>query len=79
MVAGVARGRQWGLAVKTVCLIDKRTLQGGRPAGRLRAPLRQLGVDEIFLGKTSKFLTVVSNLETPEPLWLGKEREAGDL
>lgn len=26
-------------------------------------------------GKNDKFLTVVSNLETGEPLWFGKERK----
>jgi hypothetical protein len=26
--------------------------------------LRQMGVDEIYLGKKQKFLTVVSNLQT---------------
>jgi transposase len=33
-----------------------------------------MGVDEIFLGKKTKFVTVVSNLETGEPLWFGLER-----
>jgi transposase len=33
-----------------------------------------MGVDEIFLGKKQKFLTVVTNLETGEPLWFGRER-----
>lgn len=68
----------WGLAAETVRLMDKRTLQCWA-AGRPRAPLRQLGVDEIFLGKTTKFLTVVSNLETREPLWMGKERKRETL
>lgn len=35
--------------------------------------LRQMGVDEIYLGKKQKFLTVVSNLETGEPVWFGAE------
>jgi transposase len=69
---------RWGLAAETVRLIDKRTLQHWA-AGRPRPPLRQLGVDEIFLGKTTKFLTVVSNLETREPLWMGKERKRETL
>jgi transposase len=69
---------RWGLAAETVRLMDKRTLQRWA-AGRPRAPLRQLGVDEIFLGKTTKFLTVVSNLETREPLWLGTERKRETL
>lgn len=41
--------------------------------------LRQLGVDEIYLGKTQKFLTVVSNLETGEPLWFGPDRKRETL
>ena len=39
------------------------------------AALAQMGVDEIYLGKKDKFLTVVSNLETGEPLWFGRERK----
>ena len=38
-----------------------------------------MGVDEIFLGKKSKFVTVVSNLETGEPLWFGRERKKETL
>ena len=38
-----------------------------------------MGVDEIHLGKKEKFLTVVSNLETGEPLWFGKERKEETL
>ncbi len=38
-----------------------------------------MGVDEIYLGKSQKFLTVVSNLETGEPLWFGRERKEGTL
>ena len=38
---------------------------------RRKPALRQMGVDEIYLGKKQKFLTVVSNLETGEPLWFG--------
>ena len=69
---------RWGLAAETVRLMDKRTLQRWA-AGRPRAPLRQLGVDEIFLGKATKFLTVVSNLTTREPLWMGKDRKRETL
>lgn len=32
-----------------------------------------MGVDEIHIGKNQKFLTVVCNLETGEPLWFGRE------
>ena len=38
-----------------------------------------MGVDEIYLGKSQKFLTVVSNLETREPLWFGHERKQETL
>jgi transposase len=49
------------------------------PEGRRKPALRQMGVDEIHLGKKQKFLTVVSNLETGEPLWLGRERKKQTL
>ena len=45
------------------------------PAAPQASALRQMGVDEIYRGKNDKFLTVVSNLETGEPLWFGKERK----
>ena len=38
-----------------------------------------MGVDEIYKGKKDKFLTVVCNLETGEPLWFGKERKKETL
>ena len=41
--------------------------------------MRQLGVDEIHLGKKEKFLTVASNLESGEPLWFGRERKKETL
>jgi hypothetical protein len=34
-------------------------------------------VDELYQGKKDKFLTVVCNLETAEPLWFGRERKKG--
>jgi transposase len=36
-------------------------------------------VDEIHMGKKQKFLTVVCNLETAEPLWFGRERKQETL
>jgi len=66
--------RHWGLAASTVRAIDLRYLE--RWAGARRKPaLRQMGVDEIYLGKKQKFVTVVSNLERREPLWFGAERK----
>jgi len=38
-----------------------------------------MGVDEIHMGKKQKFLTVVCNLETSEPLWFGRERKKETL
>ncbi|MFP5209393.1 MAG: transposase, partial [Acidobacteriota bacterium] len=38
-----------------------------------------MGVDEIFLGKKQKFVTVVSNLDAGEPLWFGAERKKETL
>lgn len=70
--------RQFGLAASTVRAIDLRYLKRWA-AGRRKPALRQMGVDEIYLGKRQKFLTVVSNLETGEPLWLGAERKKETL
>ncbi|MCW5983493.1 MAG: transposase [Bryobacteraceae bacterium] len=78
--------KRFGLAASTVRAIDRRYLE--RWSEQRRKPaLRQMGVDEIYLGKKQKFLTAVSNLETGEPLWFGRERKketldeffAGDL
>src|SRR6266700_3848795 len=70
--------RQFGLSSSTVRAIDLRYLRRWAK-GRRKPALRQMGVDEIYLGKKQKFLTVVSNLETGEPLWLGREREKATL
>jgi transposase len=70
--------RQLGLATSTVRAIDLRYLERWS-AGRRQPPLRQMGVDEIYLGKKQKFMTVVSNLETVEPLWMGPERKKETL
>jgi len=70
--------RQFGLASSTVRAIDVRYLTRWSE-GRRKPALRQMGVDEIHLGKKQKFLTVVSNLETGEPLWFGRERKKETL
>ena len=70
--------RQFGLAESTVRAIDLRYLERWDRARRKPA-LRQMGVDEIHLGKKQKFLTVVCNLETGEPLWFGRERKKETL
>lgn len=52
-------------------------------ATRSAAPLRQVGVDEKFLGRRHKrpdrFVTIVSNLETGEPVWIGFGRDEATL
>jgi transposase len=70
--------RQFGLVASTVRAIDLRYLKRWA-AARRKPALRQMGVDEIHLGKKQKFLTVVSNLETGEPLWFGRERKKETL
>jgi len=70
--------RRFGLAESTVRAIDLRCLERWK-AQRRMPPLKHMGVDEIFLGKSTKFVTVVSNLETGEPLWFGPERKKETL
>jgi transposase len=69
---------QRGLPPETVRRMDKRALRRWA-AARPRTPVHCLGVDEIFLGQAEKFLTVVSDLETGEPLWVGRERKQETL
>ena len=70
--------RRMGLAESTVRAIDLRYLERWE-ANRRKPPLRHMGVDELYKGKRDKFLTVVCNLETAEPLWFGKERKKETL
>jgi transposase len=70
--------RHMGMAASTVRAIDLRYLERW-DASRRKPPLRQMGVDEIYRGKKGKFLTVVCNLETAEPLWFGRERKKETL
>jgi transposase len=65
--------RQFGMVASTVRNIDLRYLERWNRSRR-KPVLRQMGVDEIHLGKKQKFLTVVSNLQSGEPLWFGKDR-----
>ena len=71
-------GRQFKLPASTVRAIDLRYLERWNESRRKPA-LRQMGVDEIYLGKKQKFLSVVCNLETGEPLWFGRERKKETL
>lgn len=70
--------QQFGLSASTVRAIDLRCLERWSQSRRKPA-LRKMGVDEIYLGKTQKFLTVASNLETAEPLWFGEDRKKETL
>jgi transposase len=70
--------RRFGLSGSTVRGMDLRYLERWKATRRMPA-LKQMGVDEIFLGKKQKFITVVSNLETSEPLWFGRERKKETL
>jgi transposase len=70
--------RRFTLAESTVRAMDLRYLERWR-AARRKPAVRQMGVDEIHLGKQQKFITVVSNLETGEPLWFGRERKKETL
>jgi transposase len=70
--------RRFGLAASTVRAIDLRYLERWAKS-RKRPVVRQLGVDEIYLRKRQKFLTVVSDLATVEPLWFGVERNEATL
>jgi len=70
--------RQFRLPASTVRAIDLRYLERWSAARKMPA-LAQMGVDEIYLGKKQKFITVVSNLETGEPLWFGQERKKETL
>jgi transposase len=69
---------RFGLPESTVRAIDLRYLERWSE-GRRKPALHQMGVDEIYLGKKTKFVTVVSNLETGEPLWFGQERKKETL
>jgi transposase len=66
--------RQFDLPASTVRAIDVRYLERWA-ASRRKPALRQMGVDEIYLGKKQRFLSVVCNLQTCEPLWFGRERK----
>ena len=60
---------RFGLPASTVRSIDLRYLERWA-ASRKKSALAQMGVDEIHLGNKQKFITVVSNLDSAEPVWL---------
>jgi transposase len=71
-------GLRFGLAASPVRAIDLRYLERWA-ASRRKPVLAQMGVDEIQLGKKQKFITVVSNLDSAEPVWFGRERKQETL
>lgn len=70
--------RRFGLPASTVRAIDLRYLERWA-AARRKPALALMGVDEIHLGKKQKFITVVSNLESGEPVWFGRDRKKETL
>jgi transposase len=70
--------RRFGMPASTVRAIDLRYLERWA-AARRKPALTLMGVDEIHLGKKQKFITVVSNLESGEPVWFGRERKKETL
>jgi transposase len=71
-----------GLAWTTVRRAEEHAIARWE-ATRPPAALRMLGVDEKWLGRRHKldhkYVTIVSDLETGEPLWLGKGRSGKTL
>lgn len=66
-----------GLSWATVRRAEQRALERWQ-ASRPKRALRHVGVDEKFLGRRnrleSKFVTIVSDLDTGEPIWIGYGR-----
>lgn len=71
-----------GLSWSTVTRAEEAALTRWS-ATRTKPPLRHVGVDEKWLGRRHKlafkYLTIVSNLETGEPLWIGYGRSEATL
>lgn len=73
---------QYGLGWGAVHRAEEHALRRWA-AARAPSPLRYVGVDEKYLGRRNrrreKFVTIVSNLETGEPIWIGEGRERATL
>jgi len=71
-----------GLSWLTVRRAEERAL-GRWERTRPTVPLRDVGVDEKWLGRRNKladkFVTIVSNLDTGEPVWIGYGRDENTL
>lgn len=68
---------QHGLSWKTVRQAEAAALARW-DAGRTPPPLHHVGIDEKWLGRRHhlehKYVTIISNLETGEPIWMGPHR-----
>jgi len=73
MHVATIHGLQW----RTVRQAEQSALQRWN-ATRQQPPLRHVGIDEKWLGRRHrlehKFVTIVSNLKTGEPIWIGPHR-----
>jgi transposase len=73
---------KYGLSWSTVFRAEHDALARWARAREPR-PLRIAGVDEKYLGRRNsqrdKFMTIVSNLDTGEPLWIGRGRGSDTL
>lgn len=78
MHVATAHGLSWGTVRRAEGAALTRWL-----ATRPEAPLKVAGVDEKYLGRRGEreedFVTIVSNLETGEPLWIGEGRREETL
>ena len=68
--------RRFGLS-STVRAIP--SLSGTLVGGRRKPVLRQMGVDEIHLGKKEKVPDGDDSLESRDPMWFGRERKKETL
>jgi len=73
---------QYGLSWSTVRRAEEYAIARWE-IQRPKVRLRQVGVDEKYLGRRhkrkEKFVTIVSNLETGEPVWMGYGRSEASL
>jgi transposase len=73
---------QYGLSWSTVRRAEEMAITRWE-AQRPKVGLRDVGVDEKYLGRRhsrdEKFVTIVSNLETGEPVWIGYGRKEATL
>ena len=73
---------QYGLSWSTVRRAEEYAIARWE-IQRPKVRLRQVGVDEKYLGRRhkreEKFVTIVSNLETGEPVWIGYGRSEATL